>query len=52
MMQAYGLGLFKSLEEGRDCIRNSFTFEEYDPEDASTWSQYYEKNKELLVRNR
>jgi rhamnulokinase len=37
--QALGLGLLKSLEDGREIVRNSFEVRTYTPRDPSAWDE-------------
>ena len=41
LCQMYGLGEIGGTEDAHEIIRNSFTFEEYKPQDAATWKEKY-----------
>lgn len=43
MLQAYGLGLYKDLDEMRAVIANSFSSEKYTPEDVECWEKAYQE---------
>lgn len=48
LMQAYGCGQVKDLEEIRQVVRNSFTLETYPPEDVAAWDEAYEAFLKVL----
>ncbi len=43
LMQAKALGYLKDLKEIRQVVRNSFNFEEYEPQDRELWENAYRK---------
>lgn len=43
LMQAVASGQIRSIEEARDIVRQSFDLREYQPQDASLWTQKYEQ---------
>ncbi len=43
LMQAVATGRLRSIEEARDIVRQSFDLKEYQPQDASLWTQKYEQ---------
>ncbi len=48
MIQAAGLGLFGSLDEIREVIRNSFPIEYFLPEDVDVWEKRYQFYRERV----
>jgi rhamnulokinase len=48
MMQAFGCGEVKCVDEIRRIIGNSFKLESFDPEEAKLWEQKYATFKEIL----
>jgi rhamnulokinase len=51
MMQATGLGLYGSLEEIREVIRNSFNIERFLPEQTELWNEKYKFYESRVFRN-
>ena len=47
LLQAYGCGEIASLEELRQCVVNSNTFDIYEPEDSDEWSSAFEEFKRV-----
>ncbi|MBM4073459.1 MAG: rhamnulokinase [Planctomycetes bacterium] len=43
LMQAIGLGLLKSLADGRDVVRRSFEVRTFEPRQPERWQQAYER---------
>ncbi len=43
LMQAVATGRLRSIQEARDIVRQSFDLKEYQPQDASLWTQKYEQ---------
>jgi len=43
LMQAKAAGQFKSIDEAREVIRDSFEMKEYQPRDAGLWERRYKK---------
>ncbi len=48
LMQLMALGELKSLEEGRDLVRNSFATELYEPHDTRRWDEAYQRFISIL----
>jgi rhamnulokinase len=48
LTQAIGLGLIKSLSEGREVVRQSCTLESFDPTRTEQWDEPYARFKRLL----
>ena len=48
MMQAYGKGDCASLREIRQCVKESFGLQAYQPQDAEAWDLRYQQFRKLL----
>jgi rhamnulokinase len=50
LVQALAGGRIKSIEAGRQLIRDSFAIEKYEPKDLSLWDKAYNRFKEIIQR--
>lgn len=51
LLQAIGLGLLKSLKEGREVVRYSFEVRAFTPQNPDRWQEPYERFLRLLGRS-
>jgi len=48
MVQALGLGLFRSLREAQPLIRSAFSIREYQPRDPARWDEAYARFRKIV----
>jgi rhamnulokinase len=51
LVQAIGLGLVKSLAEGREVVRRSFEVQSYSPQQSDRWHEPYDRFRACLQQN-
>ena len=50
LMQGRAAGVFESLEEMREVVRNSFELERYKPKDVKEWEEAYQNYTDITNR--
>jgi rhamnulokinase len=48
LAQLTGIGELKTIQEGRELVRNSFEFDEYMPENTELWNEAYERYLKII----